>query len=83
MLARVIATVNVTKPNRRLPLKNRVSDNVGSVKHFSNTPNRALRRARHFALSWKSRHADQGSLVIGFRSGDSVRGTQFFIGHSG
>ena len=39
MLARVIATVNVTKPNRRLPLKNRVSDSVGSVKHFSNTPN--------------------------------------------
>jgi hypothetical protein len=33
-----------------LLLKNRVSDNVGSVKHFLGVPTHALRRARHFAL---------------------------------
>src|SRR5256885_11838166 len=31
-------------------LKNRLSDNVGSVKHISSTPRRALGEERHFAL---------------------------------
>jgi len=31
-------------------VKNRVSDNVGGVKHFLSILLRALRRARHFAL---------------------------------
>jgi hypothetical protein len=38
-----------TRTNRQLA-KNRVSDNVGGVKHFSSTLHHALREERHFAL---------------------------------
>ena len=35
---------------RQLLLRNRISNNVGGVKHFWDALARALRRARHFAL---------------------------------
>ena len=57
---------------------NRVSDNVGSVKWFSSTLQHALEEERHFALVDGLLFANQGSLVIRFRSGPSVRPMHLF-----
>ena len=69
-----------TPPNNfpRQLAKNRVSDNVGAVKHFLSILLRALRRARHFALVEGLCHTNQGSLVIYFRFGHSVRPMHLF-----
>ena len=45
-------------------LQNRVSDNVGGVKLFSRTLQRALGEERHFALVAWSAFSNPGSLVI-------------------
>src|SRR5580700_230768 len=50
-------------------LQNRVSDNVGGVKHFSRTLQRALGEERHFALVEWFAFSNPGSLVISLRSG--------------
>jgi len=42
---------HLTRPTSLEMLKYRVSNNVGSVKHFLGALTRALRRVRHFALS--------------------------------
>ena len=44
--------------------KNRLSNNVGRVKHFSSTLRRALEKKRHFALADGLRFPIEGSLVI-------------------
>jgi len=49
IIANVALTVLVLQANV-LAQENRVSDNVGGVKHFLSILLRALRRARHFAL---------------------------------
>ena len=49
--------------------KNRVSDNVGGVKHFLSARLHALREERHFALVDGVAFPSVGSLVIVFRSG--------------
>jgi hypothetical protein len=57
--------------------KNRLSDNVGGVKHFSCTLQRALLEERHFALVDGFAFSNHGSLVI--HSGqDSVRPMHLF-----
>jgi hypothetical protein len=50
-------------------VKNRLSDNVGGVKHFSRTLQRALGEERHFALVEWFAFSNPGSLVISLRSG--------------
>src|SRR5271170_6893214 len=50
-------------------LTNRLSDNVGGVKHFLSTLQPALREERHFALVDGVAFPSVGSLVIVFRSG--------------
>jgi hypothetical protein len=50
-------------------MKNRVSDNVGGVKHFSSTRLHALGEERHFALVDGVAFPTVGSRVIVFRSG--------------
>jgi len=52
-------------------VKNRVSDNVGGVKHFSSTLQHALREERHFALVEGVAFPTVGSLVI--HSGQDTR----------
>src|ERR1700722_9320317 len=65
-----------------LPSFSQRDDNVGSVNHFLSVLLRALRRARHFALVESSCpcfcSTNQGSLVICFRSGQSVRPMHLF-----
>ena len=59
-------------------LTNRISDNVGGVKHFSSTLHPALKEERHFALVEGFAFPTVGSLVIVFRSGHSVRPMHLF-----
>src|SRR5207244_7244162 len=56
---------------------NRLSDNVGGVKHFSRTPQRALGEERHFALVDGFAFSNPGSLVIS-QVGNSVRPMHLF-----
>src|SRR5437016_13592925 len=56
---------------------NRLSDNVGGVKHFSRTLQRALGEERHFALVDGFAFSNPGSLVIS-QVGNSVRPMHFF-----
>jgi hypothetical protein len=49
--------------------KNRLSNNVGSVKHLLSVPVRALRRARHFALVEDVPHPTEAHSQAVFRSG--------------
>src|SRR5438445_3879111 len=59
------------------PLINRLSDNVGGVKHFSRTLQRALGEERHFALVDGFAFSNPGSLVIS-QVGNSVRPMPLF-----
>jgi hypothetical protein len=45
-----LAVLNVAEHGLCQLVKHRLSDNVVPVKHFLGVLNRALRRARHFAL---------------------------------
>jgi hypothetical protein len=58
--------------------ENRESDNVGGVNDFLSTPLHALEKERHFALVDKLCATNPGSLVIYFRSGNSVRPMHLF-----
>jgi hypothetical protein len=58
-------------------VKNRLSDNVGGVKHFSRTLRRALGEERHFALVDGFAFSNPGSLVIS-QVGNSVRPMHLF-----
>ena len=57
--------------------KTGVSDNVGGVKHFSRTLQRALGEERHFALVDGFAFSNPGSLVIS-QVGNSVRPMHLF-----
>src|SRR5438046_10160737 len=57
--------------------KTGVSDNVGGVKHFSRTLQRALGEERHFALVDGFAFSNPGCLVIS-QSGHSVRPMHLF-----
>src|SRR5439155_6107900 len=63
-------------PSRSLA-KYRLSDNVGGVKHFSRTLQRALGEERHFALVDGFAFSNPGSLVIS-QVGNSVRPMHLF-----
>src|SRR5438093_4966829 len=58
-------------------MKNGLSDNVGGVKHFSRTLQRALGEERHFALVDGFAFSNPGSLVIS-QVGNSVRPMHLF-----
>jgi hypothetical protein len=60
---------------------NRLSNNVGGVKFFLSTLQRALMEERHFALVGISCHTNQGSLVINIQVWNSVRPMHLF-GHT-
>jgi hypothetical protein len=60
---------------------NRLSNNVGGVKHFSSTLQPALREERHFALMDGVAFPTVGSLVIVFQVRNSVRPMHLF-GHT-
>ena len=62
-------------------MKNRVSDNVGPVKHYSSTLQHALKEERHFALVDGVAFPTVGSLVIVFQVRNSVRPMHLF-GHT-
>ena len=65
-------------PHAAQPAKpNRLSDNVGGVKHFSRTLQRALGEERHFALVDGFAFSNPGSLVIS-QVGNSVRPMHLF-----
>jgi hypothetical protein len=63
----VLSAQKCTVPYRLL--KNRLSDNVGGVKHFSSTREHALKEERHFALVDVLPFPTQARSQSVFRSG--------------
>jgi hypothetical protein len=63
---------------KRALAKHRLSNNVGSVKHFLSTPPRALEEERHFALVERCAVSNQSPLAISIQVWNSVRPMHLF-----